>query len=232
RRDNEMALFSQATEANKSAVRAQEKSLTREERKALAIYDDVRDVQSEIDELNKALGENPRQTRRKQLEAAKAKKLQQLYGLNQDLLAQSAELEQPARLAGRIPDKKTLQQAFASNTAENWRDARDRAVTVRFEERDGKKVAVYIGPDGKPFVDPGALGPDGKPKEIVVSELAGKKLLESKSRQQGKEADYYNRHIESLLVAQKEQKVTADEIRTLQAKANKGGLKGWEKTKL
>jgi len=232
RRDNETALFNQGIEANESAKRAQEKAFTREERRALALYDDVQSLQKDILELDKELKKNPRSTRKRQLEAAKAKKLQQLYGLNQSLIKQSGELEQPARLAGRIPDRSTLEKTFSSNTAADWQDARDRAKAVRFEERDGKMVAVYIGADGEPFVDPGELGADGKPKVIVVSELAGKKLLESKTRQQGKEADYYNRNYQSLVDAQDAESSTRKEIEALQSKGKKSGLKGWEQTKL
>ncbi len=232
RRDAETVLFNQANTANASATRAQERSLTRDERRALALYDDLQDVRDDIAALDAELAKNPRQTRRKQLLAERARKLKQLYGINQDLIEQSSELIQPERLAGRIPDIDTLRQTFDPSTAADWRDARDRAIGVRFEERDGKRVAVYIGPDGKPFVDPGELGPDGKPKEIVVSASAGEKFLASRKNRLGKERDYFNRNIGSLEDAWKDLQKTNTEVEKLEAKAAKEGLKGWEQTKL
>ncbi|MCP5366386.1 MAG: hypothetical protein H6906_02605, partial [Hyphomicrobiales bacterium] len=227
RLDVEKGLIDQATTANESASRAQAASYTREERKVIDLTNDAKKIEDDIRALEAQKLAARTETQRKRLQQEIDKKLEQLYGLDQRIREARVEVENPARLEGRVPDLEIAADRFSGTTAADWRDAKARAVAVGYVTIGGEKRAVYLGPGGEPFRDPAG-------NLIDVPADVGKKYNDQIAARLAKEKDYYDRNKDKLAQALAAEQKTREEIAALEKKARDEGreLRGWEQTKL
>jgi hypothetical protein len=167
RADLETAIVSGARGANTSAQRVVQNQLSYTERQALAGADKVRSLADEIDRIKSALLGDTSPTEDRNLKRRLAETERELYRASQYLRGKAADLSPGSAVADLARPLHLASYGITGATAADAREARNRAVGVRFTNVADRAVGYYVQADGTPFRDPNT-------NVIYVSEREGK----------------------------------------------------------
>jgi len=188
RREIEQNIIDNALEANRSAVDAVKSQLSYAEQDVLRHNRAMASLVTEIESIDQRLDDESLSAyHQRELRERRARKLAKLLGKQRDMHLASTDLPRGSRVSALLSPV-DVNDYFDETTVMDVREARRRAHGVRFEERDGKRVAVYVnaegavlrGPDNREIVDPAYKGEQFQ--RNLVSSLARYQVVSARRR--------------------------------------------------
>ncbi|MCC7016749.1 MAG: hypothetical protein IT564_06055, partial [Rhodospirillales bacterium] len=154
RKGIERELMDQAHAANTSARDVFARSLSENERRFLATNQRMADLAGELGTVNNALFANPSPADRERLERRRDAIKQELFKLDRENGGRLARMPEHHRVGAVAAAVNLDDLGVARNAALDPREARQRAVGVRFIEENGRRVGIYLDAEGNDIVDP------------------------------------------------------------------------------